>query len=170
MGLAQLLFKKGNFIDKVEIDIIVREGAQTQSRFTKNPIEYGADINDHIIIEPMTFNVEGAVSNVSASTFGQFTSAAALSTRTKAQETWDKLLKLQSDKTLFTLIQDLKTYSNVQITSLQESQDSTNSNALFFTCQMTEFIIPPVQFSGNFGDQDTYDGMTPTNYGGIKLA
>ena len=71
MGFAQIFFKKGNYIGDIQLDIIIEEGASSSARVTKNPVENGADINDHIIIEPMKFTISGVVSNVSTTLVGQ---------------------------------------------------------------------------------------------------
>ena len=167
MAIAQLLFSKGNFIDDIELDIIIREGASTASQITKNPIQNAADSNDHIILQPMTFTVEGAVSNASSSSIGQLSQNAF--TPRKDQETWTKLLELQASKTIFTLVQGLKTYPNVQIVSLNESQDKDTSNALFFTATLQEIIVPgSVGLLEQFSDQDVSDQASSTTTGGLK--
>ena len=167
MAIAQLLFPKGNFIDEIELDIIITEGAATNSQITENPIQNAADSNDHIILKPMTFNVQGAVSNASASSIGQFSQNAF--TPRKDQEVWNDLLELQASKVLFTLVQGLKTYPNVQILSLSESQDKNTYSSLFFTATFQEIIIPgSVGLLNQFSDQDTSDQASPTKTGGLK--
>jgi len=171
MAATQLLFKKGNFIGEIEIDVTITEGASANARLTKNPVENGADMNDHVIIEPMTFTISGVVSNASRniieaiqSPFGQ------TGLQTKAQLAWEALLELQIDRTPFTLVQGLKSYDNVLITSLSESQDKDTSNALYFTASLSEVLLvgtgePPAT---TFGDQDISDSMTPSTSGGLK--
>ncbi len=171
MAITQLLFKKGNFIGDIELDVVINEGANSTSRLTKNPVENGADINDHVIIEPMTFSMTGVVSNASRniieaaqSPFGQ------IGIQTKAQIAWESLLELQISRTPFTLVQGLKSYENVLITSLAETQDKDTSNALYFTASLSEVILvgtgePPTT---TFEDQDISDSMTPATSGGLK--
>ena len=57
MAIAQLFFKKGNFIGEIELDVIINESASASVRVTENPVEYGANVNDHIITEPMAFTM-----------------------------------------------------------------------------------------------------------------
>ena len=167
MTIAQLLFPKGNFIDEIELDIIITEGAATSSQITKNPIQNAADSNDHIVLQPMTFNVQGAVSNASASSIGQFSRNAF--TPRKDQEVWDELLELQASKVIFTLVQGLKIYPNVQILSLSESQDKNTYSSLFFSATLQEIIVPgSVGLLNQFNDQDTSDQASPTITGGLK--
>ena len=167
MAIAQLLFPKGNFIDEIELDIIITEDAATSSQITKNPIQNAADSNDHIILQPMAFDVQGAVSNASASSIGQFSQNAF--TPRKDRETWEALLELQASKIIFTLVQGLKTYPNVQILSLRESQDKNTYSSLFFTATFQEIIIPGgVGLLNQFGDQDVSDQASTPITGGLK--
>lgn len=169
MAISQLIFKKGNFIDTIELDIIITEGATTSSQVTTNPVQSGSDFNDHIIIKPMTFNIQGAVSNAASSTTGQFSQNAF--TPRKDQSIWTDLLELQSSKKLFTLVQGLKSYKNVQIVSLSESQDKVSSNALFFNATLQEIIVPPgtaAVSQSQYADQDTFDKASPSRSGGLK--
>jgi len=170
MSLATLLFGNKNILDDVEFDITLTEGAKTNSRITKNPVEAGADMNDHIIIDPMTYNVQGVVSNVSSDVLGQFVALASrFADRTKAQIAWEGLLALQALKEPFTLVQGLKSYDNVVISNLQEDQDTSTANALVFTANLTEInIVTTVSESATFGDANTSDGMASTTNGGLK--
>ena len=44
MGIAQLIFSKGNFIGEIELDVIVSESAQSSATITSNHVENGADV------------------------------------------------------------------------------------------------------------------------------
>lgn len=172
MTVAQLVFKKGNFINTVELDIIVSEGAVTTARVTENPVEFGANVNDHIIIEPMTFSVAGIVSNISAGTLGQISTIpnAFSQSTSRAKEAWDALLELQVNRRPFLLVQGLKEYNNVIILSLSEAQDKDTANGLFFTATMKEiiFIGSEIVTADQFDDPDISDKMVPATSGGLK--
>lgn len=171
MALSSIFTNKGNFIGEIEIDVIVSESATSTATITKNPVENGADINDHIIIEPMTFSITGVVSNSGIGLFQNISALANLvSDKTKSQATWDDLLKLQSDREPFTLVQGLKTYDNVVIQSLTETQDKTTAGSLSFTATLVEInlvgtVAPP---NIEFGSQETSDQMTPATDGGLR--
>lgn len=169
MSILQLIFRKGNYLSTVELDAVIRETATATSKITQNPVENGADVNDHIIIEPMTFEMEGVVSDVSSSTLGQFTGILNQSNQ-KTKATWNDLLKLQTNREPFKLVQGLKTYPNVVITSLTESQDKDTSNALFFIASLKEFIFVGAQevTEEQFSDSDISDKMVPSINGGLK--
>lgn len=172
MGVAQLFFKKGNYIQDIELDIIITESATATARLTENPVEHGANVNDHIIIEPMTFTVDGVISNISSSTIGQFTQVPTIfnQNNSKAKEVWNDLLELQASRQPFTLVQGLREYQNVVILSLSENQDKDTSNGLFFTATMKELVfvgtIPITE--DRFNDSNTSDKTVPTTTGGVK--
>lgn len=172
MSIAQLFFKKGNFISTVQLDIIINEGTTATARVTQNPIENGADVNDHIIIDPLIFNTSGVVSDISSSSIGQFTRVPATFSRNtrKSKEAWEALLELQSNKTLFTLVQGLKEYRNVMILSLNHNQNKDTANGLFFTAQMKEVILVGGEIitAEQFNDESISDKMIKAISGGLK--
>jgi len=172
MSIAQLFFKKGNFISTVELDIIITETASATARVTENPVENGANVNDHIIIEPMTFTTAGVVSNIGSTLVGQFSRVASIFTQntTKSTEAWEALLELQANRIPFTLVQGLKEYPNVVILSLAESQDKDTSRGLFFTATMKEiiFVGAPSIIEEIFNDEAISDKMISIIEGGLK--
>lgn len=172
MSFAQIIFRKGNFISTIELDAIITEGAAATARITANPVEKGADVNDHRIVEPMTFSVTGVVSNISSNTIEQFSRVPTIfdQNNAKSKEAWEALLELQATGTGFTLIQNLKTYENVFILSLSESQDVDTSNGLFFSATLKEIIFPGVEVinSDQFNDPAIADSMVPETTGGQK--
>ena len=172
MSIAQLFFKKGNFISTVEIDAVINESASATVRVTENPVEFGANINDHIITEPMAFTVVGVVSNISSNKIGQFLRVPTIFSKntSKSKEAWEELLELQINKTPFTLVQGLKEYRNVVILSLTESQDKDTSKGLFFTATMKEIIFAGAEIivEEQFNDTNIADKMVPSVSGGLK--
>lgn len=172
MGIAQLIRKKQNLIDTIVLDVILTEGATATARLTENPVEEGANVSDHYIVEPMTFYTEGIVSNISSSVVGQFTALAASLTQdlTKAQAAWDELLKLRRDRVTFTLIQGLASYENVVILSIKQDTDKNTANGLFFTATYKElaFVGSVLATEDQFSDDNTADKNMPTKDGGLK--
>lgn len=172
MSIAQLFFRKGNFISTVELDIIISESTTATVRVTENPVENGANVNDHIIIEPLTFTTAGIVSNISSSTIGQFTRIPTIFSQStaKSKEAWEALLELQINKIPFTLVQGLKEYNNVVLISLTESQDKDSANGLFFTATMKEIIFVGVKAitAEQFNEPPIADKMIPAIKGGLK--
>jgi len=177
MGIAQLIFRKGNFLGEIELDVIVSESAQASATITANPVENGADVNDHIIINPMTFSMTGVVSDSKVAILGgintieQIASGNAFTKEdTPSKEAWELLLELQAERIPFTLITNLREYENVVIENLSTSQDKDTSNALIFTANMKEIIFVGSQAltAEQFDNQNTADKAVPNVDGGLK--
>jgi len=177
MGISQLIFKKGNFIGEIELDVTVSESASSSSSITSNPVENGADVNDHIIINPMTYTIVGVVSNTKVSTLGGLNTIEQLSTgnvftkqSTPSSEAWDELLELQADRIPFTLVTNLKAYDNVVIENLNTSQDKDTSNSLHFTANLREIIFVGSQLltTEQFNEARIADQTIPNIEAGLK--
>lgn len=171
MSIAQLYYKKGNFINNIQLDVVINEGATATARVTENPVEYGANVNDHVIIEPMAFSVTGVVSNISSSAIGAISTGRLFSARSaRAKDAWESLLLLHAEKTPFTLVQGLKEYENVVILSISHQQDKDTANGLFFSATLKEIIFVGTQTitTDQFNDQDTSDRAIPAIDGGLK--
>ena len=177
MGVSQLIFSKGNFLGSIELDVIVNESAQASSTITANPVENGADVNDHIIINPMAFTITCVVSDTKVQILGGFNTLEQLASgdaftkdNTPSKDAWESLLELQAERIPFTLITNLKEYDNVVIENLSTNQDKDTSNALIFTANMKEIIFVGVQdiTEEQFDDQTTADKALPDTDGGIK--
>lgn len=166
MALTNLIFKEQNLIDTIELDVTLSEGATATATVTKNPVEKGADVTDHIRIEPMKFFTTGVISDTPLIFGGNFVKG----WNRLSLENWDKLLKLQASKKLFTLQQNLKSYSNVAIVSLDVTQDSNTSNALIFTCNMEEIIQVGTEILAvnKFNEQAVADQAVSTITNGLK--
>lgn len=172
MAFTQLIFRKKNFLATIQLDVVIKESALATSRVTVNPVESAADINDHIILEPMTFAVEGVVSDISPNLIENTTTFLSRFTENtkRSQVAWEALLKLRTDKTIFKLVQGLRSYDSVVIESIQEEQDKDTSRGLFFSASMRQLILVGVSAvtSDNFNDTNIADKMVPTTEGGLK--
>jgi len=171
MGIAQLIFKKGNFIGEIELDIIVSESTNTSSTITSNPVENGSDVNDNIIINPMTFSISGIISDTKVAPFGGLNTIDKFTKdSTPSKEAWEELLELQAKRVPFTLVTNLKAYDNVVIENLSTTQDKDTSNSLNFKANLKEiiFVGSEVLTAKQFNEQDTADQTTPNVEGGLK--
>lgn len=170
--LTQLFFKTKSYIGIIEIDSIVEESVTIESEITEYPVEAGANVNDHVIIKPAEFLMKGVVSD-SSNYYIYDTSTIKdrfVGDVSKSKVVWEQLLKLQAERQPFVLIQNLKSYSNVLITSLSTSQDKDTSRALFFTAALKEVILSSVEqiTAENFNDTNIADKMIPAVDGGLK--
>jgi len=158
MALTELFFKKKNMIVNIQLDVIITENATGSIKVTENPVESGANINDHLIVEPLTFTMTGGVAN----SFNKM----------KNREVWADLLELQAKKIIFQLKQNLKVYDNIVMLTLTTEQNAQTANALFFTATFKEIIFAGAKVidDDSFDDQDIADSMLPTISTGLKRA
>ena len=175
MSLSQLFFKEPNIIGDsstlvIELDVIVSEGATATATKTRNPVESGADTNDHIRIEPMTFTMSGVVSDTPVKFLAGIQSGGILSGNKQSRTAWDSLLQLHALRQPFTLVQGLKTYENVVLLKLSTTQNVSNFRALQFTAEMEELILVGVkELTGdNFNEPIISAGMTANSDQGLK--
>ncbi len=167
MSFTQLIFRKGNYLSTVELDVVITESTTATARMTEHQIESGAIVSDHIIVDPMSHSMEGVVSNISSTIFGQSLPKIGIK---KAQEAWEALLKVMADKEPFFLRQGIKTYPNTVLLSLTGRQDKDTSNGLFFSATMKQLIMVgdnPIEVD-QFTDDSIAAKMVRTVSGGLK--
>lgn len=171
-GIAALIFKEDNLIGDIKIDVFIKERAKSSVRVTTNPVQSGAPVNDHIIPEPMTFYLEGVVSNASTSIIGQFENVVSNlpGQKTRAQETWAALLELQSKGETIVLQQNLMSYKDIILQNLEVNQDKSTANSIWFTADFIALNLVGAKLasSQDFGDAETGDAMSPSVNGGLK--
>ena len=63
MAFEQLFIRTQKSLAGVELDAVISETHNNNISLTKNPIELGADITDHAIIEPKKINIVAQVSD-----------------------------------------------------------------------------------------------------------
>lgn len=174
MALAQLFFKKGNYIADIELDVIIEESAAASAKVTTNPVEKGADVNDHIIVEPMVFTMTGVVSDSKVNVLDNLDVLANPGTytgkNTPSKDAWQDLLELHANRTPFKLTQNLRSYDNVVLVSLSESQNKDTSRGLFFTAsfQVLNLVGQDALSVQQFNDSDIADMTMPNVVGGLK--
>ena len=175
MSLAQLFFFEPNTIGDdnvgvIEFDVTVSESASATATATKNPVENGADVTDHVRMEPLAFTVSGIVSDTPVKFLAGIQAGNILTGNKQSKTAWDKLLELQAKREPFTLTQGLKSYNNVVIMKLSATKDASNSGALVFTSEMQEIILVGTQelTAFNFNEPEISDGMVPTVDSGLK--
>lgn len=174
MAITQLFFRKGNFIGNIELDVIIEESASASARVTTNPVEKGADINDHVIVDPMTFSMVGVVSDSKVNVLDNVGVALNPGTYTggnrPSKDAWDELLELHANRLPITLEQNLRSYENVVLLSLSERQDKNTSRGLFFTAsfQVLNLVGESAIDIQQFNDVDTADMSIPNIAGGLK--
>jgi hypothetical protein len=110
-------------IDGWEVDAVISFTPTHEAETTDHPIEDGSDPSDHIRVKPVMLQMEGLQS---ATPLG----ADADDLRPRA--TYQRLVKIQTDRRLVKIETYLGDYSNMALLSLSPPQDPTTGEALRF--------------------------------------
>ena len=146
-----LLITRRRSIAGLFLDATVAEKYLSKIAITQNPVEFGAQINDHRIIMPDKYIVSGRVSDtplggiIGSVLRGGNDQWAAGNEETRSKSAWAILNELQDSGEPFVIESGLQRYDNMMIESLNASQSATNSNALDFTAECTQVIIVGTQ-------------------------
>jgi len=165
-----LLFgnNKRGVIAGLEIDASIQETHEAVNTITRNPIEDGSNISDHITNEPFKITMECIVSETPISLLGSIATGAVTAVGTQAAtrhndavggkliglagasivgmvasdrspaEVWKHLLDIRDKKNKFSIITGLKEYDNMVFTSITPVRNSSVGHALHFTAVMEQ--------------------------------
>ena len=136
----------GTILGDIAFDAVLSENISASSVVTSNPIETGAEINDHIYANPKSYTLNAGVSNTplrvldsdifsSGSTVGESGGSG------RRVAAWEILNKLHIAGEPFTVQAGLETLSNMVIVSLDAPNDSLTSGSLFVSATLVEIIV-----------------------------
>lgn len=182
MAFENLLIRTNRDIGGIVLDAVISETTTSTVRVTRNPVELGADINDHSIIEPKEYSLEavvtdsplfgvGALAQIgNLLTSSGFFGSSSEDSRTRSQAAFDSLIALQETREPINIQTGLKQYSNMLISNITVTQDKDKSRAIFFTAKLTEIILTSteeIDFPKNslLADKTQQQGSSPINEG-----
>lgn len=122
----------------LELDALVNENPEYSATATKNAVEHGADITDHVALSPLTLSIEGVITNTPTSLV-KIASGATF--KNPAHDGYVFLKSLWKDRQPFTFVGGLESYENMVITSLSASRRAATGDALMFTCRMQQINL-----------------------------
>lgn len=108
--------------------IVFSESATDKLTVTKQPVQQGANINDHAYKEPTELNMSIQFSGTSQT----------------LEEIYQELLTLQESRERFTVYTGKRVYESMLITSLGNTTDKQTENVLSINLSMTEIITVEV--------------------------
>lgn len=108
-------------IGPVPIGVIISEKHGSEVEITGNPIETGAEVNDHAYVRPKEIVLEVADSS--------------------AATTFAALVAFQESRVPFTLVTGLTVYEDMLIQSIDATRDAENSRILRATVTCRQVII-----------------------------
>ncbi len=163
MSLALLFNRTKPVIDAIELDASLSETHKASSSVTRNPVEKGADVTDHIHNDPDAVTITGIISvtpdDVTASFDPRFGGSG------RAKSAWRQLLELRAKREPFDVFTSLRTYTNMVIADLQTTRNAENSNALEFTIELEEIQIASVSLVENLAADVADLGLKEIDFG-----
>jgi len=172
MSTLTLFTRKAPLLGAIEFDAVLEDTLEAEVQLTTYPIESGARVADHRIIQPYRWSLIGAVSNnplkasagaFAAGVLSNFVSdsgiasavagiSAALtagSPETRASDALKSLLVLMVTNTPFSIDANDITLKNMVITSVTRTKTPINENGLEFRAQLQE--LPTLDLAVQFG-------------------
>jgi hypothetical protein len=150
MAFENLFVRTKKSIGGIELDAVLSEGHNNTARMTKNPIELGADITDHVIIEPKIVNVVAQVSDtpLGLAAFGQiidlvtglFGSSTA-DNLTRSNAAYNAMIQIMELREPIDLQTKLVLYEDMILTSLNTVQDKDSSRIVAMNMTFEEALI-----------------------------
>lgn len=154
MAFEQLFVRTKKSLGGIQLDAVLSETHNNAIRLTKNPVELGADITDHAIIEPKRINIVAQVSDTPLGTaalgeivdlitglFGTATS----DNITRSNAAYNAMLQIMELREPIEVQTKLKLYSDMMITSLTTTQDKTSSRIVLMNINLEEVLITESQ-------------------------
>lgn len=139
----------------VALDVTVREVHESDLRITRHPVEFGADVSDHAIIEPKRLTLDA----VTGSRPGGPAAIAA---------SFQALTRLQESREPIAVVTALSLYRNMLIERVTVDRDRMNGRVLAFRAELREVVIVDTETAsgklaaGRLQEGDARDRGAPT--------
>lgn len=170
MAFENLFIRTKRSVGGIELDSVLLEDHTGAVSLTKNPVEAGADITDHAIVQPDVITIRGVITDTPLGTaaIGQIINtvtnlfgASNSSNLTRSQQAYAAFVELKNQAEPLEIDTKLKTYSNMIITSLNTSQDKDSSRALYINLTLEEVILTESE-TISLGEDDVFSDVSKT--------
>lgn len=150
MAFENLFIRTKKSIGGIELDAVITEAHSNVVTLTKNPVELGADISDHAIIQPKVLNITAQVSDtpLGAAAFGQILDtvtglfgSSTTQNLTRSNAAYNAMVQLMETREPISVQTKLKLYQDMIITNLSVTQDKDSSRIVMFNLTIEEVII-----------------------------
>lgn len=118
-------------VGPVSVNVVVREKHSFEIGITSNPIETGAEVNDHAYVMPKKLTLEIADGN--------------------ATETLAALVALQESRVPFVCVSGWHVYRNMLVKAINADRDAAFSKVLRATVDLQEVIIVDTAYAAGEG-------------------
>ena len=136
---GELVYCKTN-IAGFFFDAVLNVSTEHTAVVTSHPVQTGANISDHMYLEPVQITMEIGMSDCMASMVrGQWVGA-----YTKSISAYRKLCELQAARIPFTVLTRLNQYQNMVIRSISVNDDASTLYGLRATVNLQQLILANV--------------------------
>lgn len=182
MSIINLFTKQAPTLAGYSFDAVLEDSFEASVEWTTYPVETGVNVNDHRIINPVTWSLTGAVSNnplkvqltdflagglsnlsrdnpYVATVAGLTAGFLAGSDETRASTTLEFLINLMVAGEPFDVDAGDIQLTNMVINRIGRTKDNSNENGLIFVCDMQELItLDRLQTLGQPSQRQLRDG------------
>ena len=138
-GGPEAILTKATNIGGLIFDGVLNSSHESSLNVTKHPVQYGADIADHAIVNPARLSLTIMVSDAMGYITGpeQYPGNG----QTKSARAYDTLVQFQKSRIPMKVWTRLQTYDNMLITSITANEDYTTATALKANIELEQMII-----------------------------
>ena len=156
MAFENLLIRKKRTIGSkkgvggIAIDGVIEETTNRSMRITEHPVEDATTISDHIIRVPLSYSMEGvitdsplateALTGIADSVTGVFGKSEE-SGQTRSQQIYSELVKLLEKKEVIEIQTTLQLYKDLAFESISVKQDKDRARSIHFSATFKQVII-----------------------------
>ena len=160
MSLITLFTKSAPTLAGVEFDAVLEDTLSLSVKYTEYPIEAGATVRDHGIVQPFQWRLTGAVSNnpirptvasIGAGALSNFTNSGVLAglaglsagllsggSETRSSNALEFLIALTTGRESFDVDAGDIVLKNMVIANISRTKDASNEDGLIFVADLTE--------------------------------
>lgn len=170
--LSTLFSQQSRKIDLLVPDVIISEKHQDTLEITEHPVEIGAEIADHAYKRPAELTMEVGFSGGGSILDFWDTSNVGLSMGLSPEETYQKILDLQSSRQPFDVITGKRQYSNMLIRAIEVTTDKASENVLMAVLTLRELNMTQTETVTVSSQKNMKEGATTTGVSntGVKNA
>ena len=150
MAFENLFIRTQKSIGGIQLDAVISETHSNEVSLTSNPVELGAEITDHAVVQPKKLNIVAQVSDtpMGLAAFGQIvdlvTGLFGTSTTdniTRSNAAYNAIIQLQEEREPIEIQTKLKLYTNMIITNVSVQQDKNTSRIVRMSIDLQQVII-----------------------------
>lgn len=154
MAFENLFIRTSKTLGGIQLDAVLSETHNNFVRITNNPVELGADITDHAIIEPKRINIIAQVSDnpLGTAALGQIVDlitglfgTATSQNLTRSNVAYNSLVQLMEAREPIEVQTKLRLYQDMLITELTTTQDKDTSRVVRMSIVLEEVLITESQ-------------------------